>query len=72
VGTYVRLHPLSFTITEHDPDRRIVTGVEPRTVDLEDGVDLYAWVAERWPAERFTVQLDPWELSRSLADGRDS
>ena len=26
----------------------------------------FAWAAERWPAERFTVQLDPWELSRLL------
>jgi hypothetical protein len=43
-----------------------VTGVEQRTAELEDGVHFYAWAAEQWPAERFTVQLDPWELSRSL------
>jgi hypothetical protein len=43
-----------------------VTGVEHRTVELEDGVDFYLWAAERWPAELFTVQFDPWELSRLL------
>ena len=57
----------SFTVTEHDPDRPwIVTGVERRTVELEDDVDFFAWAAQRWPAERFTVQLGPWELSRLL------
>ena len=54
-------------VTEHDPNRPwVVTGAEHRTVELEDGVDFFAWAAERWPAERFTVQLDPWELSRLL------
>jgi hypothetical protein len=69
VGTYVRVRSFSFTITEHDPDRPwIVTGVEQRTVELEDDLDFFAWAAERWPAKRFTIQLDPWELSRSLDD----
>ena len=68
---FVRL--FSFTIIEHDPQRPwIVTGVEHRTVELEDEVDFFGWAAERWPAERFTVQLDPWELSRLLSDGRES
>ncbi len=63
--TFVR--SFSFTVTGHDPDRPwIVTGAEQRTVELEDEVDFFAWAAERWPAERFTVQLDPWELSRLL------
>jgi hypothetical protein len=57
----------SFTITEHDPDRPwIVTGVAQRTAELEDDVDFFVWAAERWPADRFTVQIDPWELSRLL------
>jgi hypothetical protein len=51
----------SFTITEHDQERPwIVNGVEHQTVEFEDDVDFFAWAAERWPAERFTVQLDPW------------
>ncbi len=65
--TFVR--SFSFTVTEHDQDRPwIVSGVEQRTVELEDGVDFFAWAREQWPGERFTVQLDPWQLSR----GRDS
>ncbi len=71
--TYVRVRSFSFTVTEHHSDRPwIVTGVEQRTVELEDGVDFFAWAAGRWSAERFTVRLDPWELSRSLDDGRDA
>ena len=63
------VHSFSFTVTEHDPDRPwIVTGVEQRTVELEDDVEFFGWAAERWPAKRFTVQLDPWELSRLLDD----
>jgi hypothetical protein len=62
----------SFTVTEHDPDQPwLVTGVEHRTVELEDGVDFFTWAAERWPAGRFTVQLNPWELSRGLSDRVD-
>ncbi len=63
--TFVR--SFSFTVTEHDLRRPwIVTGVERRTVELEDEGDFFAWAVRRWPAERFTVQLDPWELSRLL------
>jgi hypothetical protein len=43
-----------------------VTGVRQRVAELEDDVDFFAWAAERWPADRFTVQLEPWELSRLL------
>jgi hypothetical protein len=67
VRTYVRVRSFSFTVTEHDLMRPwIVTDVEQRTVDLEDRVDFFVWAAERGPPERFTVQLDPWELSRLL------
>ena len=38
---------------------------------LEDDVDFFPWAAQRWPAERFTVQLDPWELSHSLYNSAD-
>ncbi len=48
----------------------IVTGVEQRTVDLEDGVDFFGWAAQQWPAKRFTVQLDPWQLLREDPDAR--
>jgi hypothetical protein len=53
----------SFTVTEYDPQRPwIVTSVEQRSV--EDDAEFFAWARERWPAERFTVQIDPWQLSR--------
>ena len=41
-----------------------MTGVAQRTAELEDNVNFYAWAAERWPAERFTVQLDPLEIAQ--------
>jgi hypothetical protein len=31
--------------------------------ELEAGVQFFAWAAERWPPDRFTVELDPWQLS---------
>jgi hypothetical protein len=53
----------AFTITEHDVDRPwIILGREHRTVGLENGVEFFAWAAERWPRERFTVEVDPWQL----------
>ncbi len=59
------MRSLSFTIIEHDLLRPwIVTAREALTVELEDEVDLFAWARERWPAARFTVQLDPGQLSR--------
>jgi hypothetical protein len=39
-------------------------GTGRHTVELEDGEDFLAWAVERWPRERFTVQLDPWQLSQ--------
>ena len=54
----------SFTVTEHDAHRPwIVFGTEPHKVTLEQGVDFFAWAQERWPKPRWTVQLDPWQLS---------
>jgi hypothetical protein len=53
-----------FTVTERDPDRPwIVLDSEHRTVTLEDGVSFFEWSAEHWPAPRWTVELDPWQLS---------
>jgi hypothetical protein len=54
----------SFTVTEHDPERPwIVLGSERQTVTLDDGVDFFEWSSERWPRPRWTVELDPWQLS---------
>jgi hypothetical protein len=50
-----------FQLTEHDPDRPwIVLSSEHRTVEIEEGVGFHAWASERWPAPRWTVELDPW------------
>jgi len=53
-----------YTVTEHDPDRPwIVLDSEHRTVTLDDGVGFFEWSAEHWPAPRWTVELDPWQLA---------
>ena len=53
-----------FTVTEHDVDRPwIVLGSEHRTVSLEDGVAFFAWAHGQWPAPRWSVELDPWQLT---------
>jgi hypothetical protein len=53
-----------FTLTDHDPNRPwIVLSREHRTVTLEDGVAFFEWAHERWPSPRWTVELDPWQLS---------
>ena len=58
------LREYTFTITEHDPDRPwIVRGHDRHTVTLEDGVEFFAWAGEQWPAPRWSVQLDPWQLT---------
>jgi len=54
----------SFTVTEHDPRRPwIVLSSEHRTVTLEGDTSFFAWAAEHWPAPRWRVELDPWQLA---------
>lgn len=58
----------SFTLAEHDPDRPwILLGVDQRTVELEAGADFFSWAREQWPAPRWSIQLDPWQLSPGRA-----
>lgn len=53
----------SFTLTEYDDARPwIVRGQARREVELEPGVNFFAWAAEAWPAPHWGVQLDPWQL----------
>ena len=53
-----------FTVAEHDPEQPwIVRGSEHRSVSLEDGANFFEWAHERWPAPRWTVELDPWQLT---------
>lgn len=54
----------SFTLAKHDSERPwIVVGQEHRIVTLDDGVKFFEWANENWPAPRWTVQLDPWQLT---------
>ena len=58
------MREFSFTITEHDSERPwLALSSERRSVELPDGVEFFAWARERWPAPRWSVQLDPWQLS---------
>jgi len=53
-----------YTVTEHDPEQPwIVVGTSHAQVALPDDVNFYAWAHEHWPAPRWSVQLDPWQLS---------
>lgn len=55
-----------FTVTEHDPDRPwIIRQREHHTVALEDGADFFEWARGQWPESRWTIELDPWQLSPS-------
>jgi hypothetical protein len=57
-----------YTLTEHDPDRPwIVLGIEHQTIELVDDANFFEWAAANWPPPRWTVELDPWELSRHNA-----
>jgi hypothetical protein len=54
-----------FTLTEHDRERPwIVIGRAHHKVTLEAEESFFQWVAENWPAPRWTVELDPWALTR--------
>jgi hypothetical protein len=58
------MRAFAFTLTEHDAGRPwIVVGREHRTVELEDGADFFSWALQRWPKPRWTIELDPWQLS---------
>lgn len=61
-----RMREYGFTITEHDPDRPwMVLASEHRTIKLPGGRDFFAWAHEQWPAPRWSVELDPWQLTPS-------
>ena len=65
---FAHMREYGFTITEHDPDRPwMVLASEHRTIKLPDGLDFFAWAHEQWPAPRWSVELDPWQLAPSWA-----
>jgi hypothetical protein len=54
----------SYVITEHDPQQPwIVVGRTRHAVTLEDGQNFVEWAHDRWPAPRWSVELDPYQLS---------
>lgn len=59
----------AYAVTDHDPDRPwIVVGeIRHLTVQLQDDRNFFEWAAREWPAPRYQVQLEPWQLS---PDGR--
>jgi hypothetical protein len=53
-----------YTVTEHEQNRPwIVVDQQRHSIDLEDAELFFDWAAENWPADRFTVVLDPCSLS---------
>jgi hypothetical protein len=54
-----------YTVTEHDLGRPwIVVASEHQTVKLEDGANFFEWAHRKWPAPRWSVELDPGHLAR--------
>ena len=55
----------SYTVSEHDPKRPwIVRDQRHELVQLDDDMEFFEWSAARYPQDRYTVQLDPWSLTR--------
>ncbi|HEX4011727.1 MAG TPA: hypothetical protein VHX62_17025 [Solirubrobacteraceae bacterium] len=54
-----------YSVAEYDPARPwIVVGeVRQLTVSLSDDEDFTEWAACEWPAPRYEVRVDPWQLS---------
>jgi hypothetical protein len=53
-----------YTLTNHDPGRPwLVVGRQHRTVTLEADANFFEWAHDTWPAPRWSVELDPWEMS---------
>ena len=62
--TYVPMREYGYTVTEHDPGRPwIVLDQRHERVQLGAGMNFFQWAAGQYPPARFTVTLDPWELS---------
>jgi hypothetical protein len=54
-----------YMLTEHDPSKPwLVLGREHRTVTLDDGANFFEWAHREWPAPRWSVEIDPGQLSR--------
>jgi hypothetical protein len=53
-----------YTVTEHEARRPwLVLGTRRGSVTLPDDASFFEWAHKNWPAPRWTVQLDPHQLS---------
>jgi hypothetical protein len=69
--TYVPCASIVFTLTEYDPDRPWIVRVTGRhVIELPDDEDFAVWAADRWPDQRFRVELDPKLEPMELLTGR--
>jgi hypothetical protein len=58
------VRPYGFRVIEHDPVRPwLIIGSAHHQIELEPDIDFYTWAREQWPADRFTVEPDPWSLT---------
>ena len=54
----------TYTLTEHQPDKPwlVVSVKRGMTIELEDGANFFEWSHQQWPADRYSVELDPYQL----------
>jgi hypothetical protein len=58
-----------YRATEYDPERPcFVLGSSRGQVTLPDDVSFYEWAQEHWPAPRWTIEPDPWQLAPKWPD----
>lgn len=54
----------TYTLTEHDPAKPwlIVSVRRGMTAELDDALNFFTWAHEQWPSDRYSVELDPYQL----------
>lgn len=58
-----------YSVPEYDPERPwIVPGSSRGQVTLSDDASFYELAQEHWPAPRWRIELDPWQLAPKWPD----
>lgn len=54
----------TYTLTEYEPDKPwlIISVRRGMTVELEDRADFFEWSHQQWTTDRYSVELDPYQL----------
>ncbi len=54
----------TYTLTEHEPDKPwlIISGRRGMAVELDDRADFFEWSSEHWATDRYSVELDPYQM----------